>query len=134
MGSANGNQLVIQRQNPMGSSVIVDEGASSSEPPRKKIRKHVDEKLTCPIDNCPTLKPVSRKKGNEGTPLNLRTFHNGRKLRDHLEKKHDRSHPEFFPLWAATFENADEAEKAWERRVKKHGPDYIPRPNVKLPE
>ena len=45
----------------------------------------------------------------------------------------DRSRPEFFPRWAATFENADEAEKAWERRVKKFGPDSIPRPNVNLP-
>ena len=40
----------------------------------------------------------------------------------------DRSRPEFFPHWAA-----DEAEKAWERRVKKFGPDSIPRPNVNLP-
>ena len=57
-------------------------------------------------------------------------------MRLHLETKYhkdDRSRPEFFPHWAATFENEEEAEKAWILRVEKHGPDYIPRPNVNLP-
>ena len=116
-------------------------GSDGDEPARKKRKNYGDSEIPCPFPDCKTPEPVStgeeEKKGRKGKPvkpLKPIRFHNQRKLRDHLEKKHDRSHPEFFPLWAATFENADEAEKAWERRVKKHGPDYIPRPNVKLPE
>ena len=110
------------------------DGDGPSEPARKKRKSYADSEIPCPFPNCNTREPVSTWERRKSKPLKPVRFSIPRKLRDHLEKKHDRSHPEFFPLWAATFENADEAEKAWERRVKKHGPDYIPRPNVKLPE
>ena len=113
---------------PMGS-----DGDGPSEPARKK-RKYGEGQYPCLFPDCQDQ--ISRRKG---TPFYLsrpKTFQEKGKLRRHLEA-HDasfRSRPEFFPQWAATFENANEAEKAWERRVKKHGPDYIPRPNVNLPE